>query len=177
MFLGAVFFIPVDGEPLLNIRKVLPNVPWDAWFLILALMPLATCLTADITGVKTFLISTVEPLLSNMTPYFAAVLVIIAATVITQVANNMVVATSFMTLAFSALAIYSNLNMVVVFLLIAIASHIAMVLPSANPIAAMVYAEKDLVDFKSLFKVTLSGNIFLIILVVTVLYAYGNMIF
>ena len=52
-----------------------------------------------------------------------------------------------------------------------------MVLPSANPVAAIVYSQTELTDFKSLFKVMLPANIFLIILTVTILYFYGTLIF
>lgn len=177
LFLGIISFIRIDGEPLLNIRSVMPSVALDPWFLILGLMPLANCLTADITGIKPFLVGCVEPFLANMTPYIAVAFIIIATTIITQIANNMIVAVSFMTVAFTALAIYPNISMVVVFCMISLAAHISMVLPSANPVAAIVYAQTELTDFKSLFKVMLPANVVLILITATLLYAYGTFIF
>ncbi len=176
LFLAIVSFIRLDGEPLLNIRKVMPQTQLEPWFLIVGIMPLATCLTADSTGVKPFLIDCVAPFIGDMSPIMAVAFIVICTTIITQFANNMVVAIAFMTVAFSALAIFPSVNMLVVFCLISLGAHISMVLPSANPVAAIMFSQTEWTNFKSLSTVALIVNAILILLVVTVVYGFGMLV-
>lgn len=77
------------------------QINWDMFMIMCFVIPFASIFTSDSTGVKAFMVETMQPILGGRSPIVFIILALIIATVLTNIANNMVVGAVFATLIFT----------------------------------------------------------------------------
>lgn len=95
--LAVMLLIRVEGKPLFNFKTAASRgVIWDVIIMFTIVFPLSSYLTGDGTGVKEFLNNMVGPLVISQSPLVFTLLMLILPTIITNLANNTVVALIFL---------------------------------------------------------------------------------
>lgn len=178
MFLIVVMtLIRIDGEVLMDFRKMSAKaLNWDIYLTMCFVIPFAGIFTSDETGVKAFIVGIVSPLLSNVSPFVFVVLAMFLATVLTNFANNMVIAVVFATLIFT-LAGGLGLEVMPLIAVLIICSSLALATPAACPNAAMMFANSKWCRRKDLYKYGAITVLIMFVLVLSAGYFWANSIF
>lgn len=177
LYIAALCMIHVQGKPLLDLGKTVPRVAWDMWFMTACFSPVSSALTNESTGISNALTSIITPITGNLSPYLIVIFFVFSAAAITQIANNVIIGIMYVSIIATIAPVLGDVNVTVLMLMVTFGAHFSCVLPSANMIIGMCYGEKEWVTSKSLFKVGLSSCIFLLVIVVTIIYLGGTMLF
>lgn len=146
-----VCIIRVDGEPLLDFGKVASNaVMWDAMFLAAFIIPMSSLLTADVTGVKPFLVTVLSPILAGRSLLVFVALLLLLAAVLTNIANNGVIAIILMSVVVSFTE-QMGVDPTGVCILLMLCVQMALVTPAASPFAAILFGNKEWVRPKDIY--------------------------
>ena len=177
LYLVICSAVHIDGKPLMEISKIAPAVTWDMWFMCVAFSPVTSALTNEQTGISATLSQLITPLANNLSPILIVLIFGILACVITQIANNAVVAMVFITIVGTISSALQGINLISLMLVIGCAAHLSCVLPSANMIIGMCYAQKDWVKKGVLLKYGLISCIVLLLSSIFLVYPVSNIIF
>ncbi len=142
VFLMAI--ITIDGEPLLDIRKVSRNVQWDIIFMMAYFMPILSLLANNSLGILGTLNQVLSPILNGLSPIQFAIIIGILTAVLTNFMNNMAIANLFSLIAGAFAASISGLNICATIILIWLLANVVMILPSAAPVVLILFGNKDL---------------------------------
>ncbi len=177
IFVCLAMLIKVDDKPLLNFQEMAGRgVLWAAVILTAAALPISTAITSEGTGVQEFLIGVLVPFFKDKPVILFAVLILALALIMTNLANNAVTALIFMAVVVSvAGAVGANATAMVV--LLAIIVHIAILTPAACPMAGMMFANKDWLEPKYIYKQAIVLMIIAVIIICTYGYTLANMLF
>lgn len=176
VLLVIMHWIKFDGEPMLKVKDVSRHVNYDIWITMCFVIPFASILTSDVTGIKEAIISVVTPLLAGKSEVTFIVLTITIATILTNVANNMVVGAVFATLI---VTIGGSMGMSVapIIAILVVAVNIAVATPAACPNMAMTFAMKEWVRTKDLYKYGILTVVFCLIFTFIIALPWANVIY
>lgn len=145
--IAVLMILKVDGEPLLDMIKVARFFPWKVFFVLVVLLPVASALSSDTVGLKSLLSSLATSLLSDLPPSLVIFAVVLLPAILTQFANNMIVTSVFVTIiCFIGKAL--PFNPVILSCLVILSANLSMFFPAANPMNAILFAQRDLVTFR-----------------------------
>ncbi len=150
LLLGILFMLRVEGEPLIDVGKIAPYFPWNVFFILVVLFPLANAISSDTVGLNAVISSAVSALLNNMPTALIMATVIFLAAYITNFANNMVICALFVTIVCfirDSLPIHPE----ILSYLVVLSSSLSMFFPAANPINAIIFGQRDCVSFRQEF--------------------------
>lgn len=140
--------VRVDGEPLLDIREMGKGFQWDVLIITAYFTPLAGLLVADDYGLKATLSTVFQPIVSSLSAYTFVVAIVVIAAIATNFLNNQAVGILFI----SMLAVLGDslvgVNLYATAIMIMIAAVFSMAMPSANPVCAYLFSQRDLIHFK-----------------------------
>lgn len=174
--LAIMMLITIDGEPLLDVGKIAAYFPWGVYFVIVALFPLADALSSDAVGLKQLLSSTFSSFIPSLPSVAIIFAVVLLSALVTNFANNMVICSLFVTIiCFMGDAL--PFSPVVLSCLVILGSNMSMFFPAANPMNAILFAQKDIVTFKQEVVHGLAACLFLCIITSIVGYLYGILVF
>lgn len=169
--------ICVDGKPLMDFREMAKNgMVWDIFFLTAFGMPMASALTMEGTGVREFIIQSLDPLLAGQSGMMFVVLVMVLAAVLTNVANNALVALILTPIIYS-FASQVGINPTSTIVLLVMCTHMAIITPAASPMAGMLFANADWIKAKDVYKYMSVMLLVFITVAVTAGYFWLNIIF
>lgn len=141
-----------DGKPMMDFRKMAAQgINWDMYVTMCFVIPFAGIFTSDPTGIKPFIVELVRPVLSGLSPTIFIILTMLLATVITNFANNMVVAAVFATMIFT-LGTGLGLSIMPLIAVLILCANLAVMTPAASPLAAMMFANTEWCRAKDLYK-------------------------
>jgi len=128
-----------------TVHQVLAHkgVSWDLLFMIAAAMSLAGAMKADSTGINNWLVTIFYPLIEGKSGMTCMIMVLVAAGLMTQVANNLATAVIFTPIAYNLAAASGNVNLDALMLCLVAACNIAFLTPSGCAPAALVFGEKE----------------------------------
>lgn len=153
-------WIRVDQKPMLDFAKLAAKgINWDIVIIMSIVLPFTSILTADETGIKAFIVTVLKPVLSSMPPLVFMVAVLLIATALTNIANNMVIGAIFVSVILSV-ADVMGLEALPIIVTLVICVNLAFVTPAASPIAAFVFANTKWVKASDVYKY---AGIFIII--------------
>lgn len=177
LFLVAVLMmIKVEGKPLMDLGEIASQYPWNVYFVIVVLLPLADALSSDAVGLKQLLSAGATSLLSGLPGVLTIFLVVLISAVVTNFANNMVVCSVFVTIiCFMGDAL--PFSTAVMSCLVILATNLSMFFPAANPMNAIIFSQKNIVTFKAEFTHGLISCVFLCVVISVVGFFYGSLIF
>lgn len=169
-------FIKVDGKPLLQIKKAVnQSVAWGIIFLLAAVQPLSSAMSAKESGITEWMLGVLTPIFGGKgTIFFIVVLGLIAA-LVTNVMNNGALGVALMPVVFSyctANGIDPQLPVIIVVMCV----HLAFLTPAASSSASLLHGN-DWISTKDIMKtaVPVVAISWLAITVVTL--AIGSIVF
>lgn len=177
LFLVAILMmIKVEGKPLMDLGEIASQYPWNVYFVIVVLLPLADALSSDAVGLKQLLSAGATSLLSGLPGVLTIFLVVLISAVVTNFANNMVVCSVFVTIiCFMGDAL--PFSTAVMSCLVILATNLSMFFPAANPMNAIIFSQKNIVTFKAEFTHGFISCVFLCVVISVVGFFYGSLIF
>ena len=146
-----MYWIHFDGKPMLDFHKMAGQINWDMYVIMCFVIPFASIFTSDATGVKAFMVRMMQPILGGRSPLVFIVLALVIATVLTNIANNMVAGAVFATLIFT-IGGGMGIEVMPVIAVLVVCSNLALVTPAASPLAAMMFANSKWCKTSDLYK-------------------------
>ena len=152
-----VFFsiVRFNGQEILNFKEVAyKKFDWSIFFLIAACIYSSNAMAADVTGVKIFLVQTLNPLLGGQSELGFVAIMFTVALILTNFANNAGMAVILMPVV---LAFCEQLNIapLPVVMGITMMVFVAMLTPAASPHAGMMHSRKDIYASKDILRIGL----------------------
>ncbi|MBQ2776520.1 MAG: anion permease [Peptococcaceae bacterium] len=149
----VMLLVKVDGKPLMNIAEAAKSISWDMIFLYAIALTISNALTADGTGVAEFVTIKLTPLLANTSEYFFVLLVVLITLVLTNVANNMVVTFTMLSVVLMLFQQGVVFNLPLTVVCITVVGLLGFALPSASIYGAMLHST----EMNTAKSATLSG--------------------
>lgn len=176
LLLVVMFWVKFDGEPMANFAKLAKYANYDMWVTMCFVIPFASVFTSDATGIKDTIVATMHPLLAGKSEMIFIVLAITIATILTNVANNMVIGAVFVTLI---VTIGGSMGMEVapVVAILSLAVNLAFATPAACPNMAMTFALKDWVRAVDLYKYATLTVFFCLVFLLVVALPWANIVY
>lgn len=172
LLIAIMLVLRVDGEPLMDLKKLSKDFSWDMYFMIAFFMPLISYVTSADAGITATLSAVVKPVVSGMSSYGFVCLIVLLTIVATNFLNNAVVGMLFVTILSLIANNFSNENLYAIAVIILIASCTACVTPAASPMNAFLFGQTDVLDIKYHIKHSLVSSVLLYVFLVTVFYGY-----
>lgn len=147
LIVAVLLIIRVDGEPLMDLQKIAKNFSWNVMFMLAFLLPVASAISSDEVGLKPILIDISTQILQGMPDALMVATIILLAGIVTNFANNLVVAGIFITMV-CMMSNVVRVNPELVTTLILFASCLAIFFPAACPMSAIVFSQKEIVTFR-----------------------------
>ena len=176
VLLILMYWIHFDGQPMLDFHKMAGQINWDMFMIMCFVIPFASIFTSDATGVKTFMVEAMRPILGGRSPIVFILLALIIATVLTNIANNMVVGAVFATLIFT-IGGGMGLDVMPVIAVLVVCANLALVTPAASPLAAMMFANSQWCKTSDLYKYCGLTVVIAFILTVAVGLVWANVVY
>lgn len=132
--LGAIVLCiaTADGKPVMDLRKALSSIPWLSIFMGASALALGGQLSNPDIGLTTAVSNALSPVLSGISPFLFAAIMICFTAVLTNVASNMVIVTLACTIAIPiATAMGGGVNTAALCATIGMASAYAFATPPA----------------------------------------------
>lgn len=151
VLLIAMFWIKFDGEPMANFAKLSKHVSWDMWITMCFVIPFASVFTSDATGIKHTIVQTMQPILAGKSEMIFIILAVSIATILTNIANNMVIGAIFTTLIVT-IGGSMGIEVAPIIAILAVSVNLSLATPAACPNIAMTFALKDWIRPSDLYK-------------------------
>ena len=176
--IAVMMFWQVEGKPLMDLQELSSEFQWGPYLCISYLMPLASTISSDASGITATLNGWFEPFLSVLSPMVFLSVVILLVILMTNVINNMVAAMIFITILYSLEpTLGTSLNFTAATLAIMLGAYFACLTPAANPLMAYIFTLKGLIRIKSQFMYGAISCILMYILTLCVFYPLAARIF
>lgn len=172
----VMYWIHFDGKPMLDFHKMAGQINWDMYIIMCFVIPFASIFTSDATGVKAFMVQMMQPILGGRSPMVFIVLTLVIATVLTNIANNMVVGAVFATLIFT-IGGGMGLDVMPIIAVLVVCANLAVVTPAASPLAAMMFANSQWCKTSDLYRYCGITVAIALVLTVAVGLAWANVIY
>lgn len=145
LFFVIASILYADEKPLASFQRVAGNIPWGMVLMIAVAMSIGTPLMSDDCGIKAVLVAFLTTVLGGHSALIFVAIAILAAVVLTNVSNNMVIAFMLCPI-FIAVNEVQPIPVMACLGLLTFAANFAIVLPSASPVAAMLFGNEELVN-------------------------------
>ena len=142
IFIAILLIWRIDGKPAFRLGSLYNGVMWDSVMIVWGAMVLAGTLTAEATGISTFLAMTVAPFFAGKSVVVFLILFGLVTLILTNFFNNMVI----MILMFSctaAIMMQMGINMFLVLFVLTVASQMGVLLPGASFYAGIYHGFAD----------------------------------
>ncbi len=143
-----------DGKPLLNYTAMAAQgFAWEPFFLTAYVMVISSYLTSADTGLNATIASLVTPM-TQLPPMLFIVSVLLFAAIVTNIANNVVLAIIIMPILhnFASMVGIESTGLI---LLLFISTQLALATPGASPITGIACAQSEIVKSKDFAKTSL----------------------
>lgn len=173
-----MMIIPFKGKPLLPFKAIAQkNVSWDIIFLVAAAIYVCNCMTADVTGIKPFLVNLLQPMLGGKPDLVFVFLLLAFAIITTNFANNAGMAVVLMPVILAFSDQYPGVNLTALGMTITMMVFVALLTPAASPYCGMLHARKDLVSYKEIMSLFLPMFVIGLLVYASVGYAIACVLF
>ncbi|MEE0510528.1 MAG: SLC13 family permease [Peptococcaceae bacterium] len=168
--------VRIDGEPLLNFKEVAyRKFDWGIFFMIAAAVYGANTLSNEATGVPTFLIQVLTPVLGGRSETAFVAIMFTFALILTNFANNAAMAVVLMPVVLN----FSNqlgINPMPVATGVILMVFVAMLTPAASPHASMMHGMHAIYDKKDIYRIGIPICIGVLILYIFIGYPLAKML-
>ena len=173
-----MMIIPYKGKPMLDFKAVArKSFSWDIFFLVAAALYVCNAMTAESTGIKPFLIQTLQPLLGGKPELVFVFLLLAFALITTNFANNAGMAVVLIPVVLAFADQYPGVDPVVICMSICMMVFVALLTPAASPYCGMLHARKDLVEYKEIMQLFLPMVVAALVLYTLIGYQIAKVLF
>lgn len=176
LILGVLLLISYGNKYLVDIEEAAQYFPWKIFLSMVALFPLATCLSSDQLVFRRLLIDWSTYAISHVYPWMVIYAIVLLPCLLTQLANNVVVCAIFSGLV-ASLGATLPYPPVLLTCLVALGSSLAMFFPAANGLNTIAFTQLDLIHFGQEISFGFITAMILAVLITIVGYLYGMIIF
>lgn len=127
---AALGIIQIDKKPILDVPKALKTLPWHAIIFAGTVSVYATPLSSEATGITAWMGNIFQPMVANLPDFGIIVVLVLIALIFTNFLSNTVTMVLFFNIGVVLLA-GGNTNMAAFTVVIALASSMAVLTPSA----------------------------------------------
>ena len=177
VLLTIMLWLKIEDKPLINVQELAAEgIIWDMVFLFAIIFPLSGLLMGEETGIKLFMVNALQPLFASVSPIVFMFGVLLLPTLITNFANNIVIAMIFLQII-CAFAGTLGINEVPLVMTLLICVNLAFYTPAASAPAAVVFGNTAWIRPKDIYT---TGGLMIILLAVVVIsfgIIWGNIIF
>ena len=155
---GLVFFVvglglfvkDKNGENYFQVKEIAPSVSWDLIIMVGTALTIGPALSSEGTGVRELFIDILTPLSSGSYGAYVFTLILVVGVLIgTNFINNAVMGAIFIPVV-GAIYMDVGVNPIAVVALISFASNVAILLPSASPLGAILNGNKEWISQKQI---------------------------
>lgn len=142
MIMFVIFcIVQYEGKPIVNVKYLAgEKIAWDLPVLLACVMAISSALTADVTGVKPFLSGVLNPIFGGMSPFVLFVVVMVVCVVLTNLANNGVIALLLLSITFIAISGMEPIGNIGLFVtMLAFMSQVAFLIPGSSLWGALLH--------------------------------------
>ncbi len=173
----VTFWLKFDGQPLMDFKAMANlGVAWEPYVMFALILPFTTIFTSAETGISQSIVSALSPIFAGKPTVLFILLFLLIPTILTNIANNMVVGISFLPILLSV-GINLGVNIHALFVTLVLAVNLAFVTPAASPGAAIVFANVNWLRAKDIYKYASIYIIIAFVFLITVGLAWANIIF
>lgn len=177
--LPIVVFMVVryKGKRVVNFEDLAARyIPWQMFMMMGVIMPLASFLTAESTGITAFMSSLTQPLLGLGTVGFL-VLMMAVTCILTNFANNAVIGMIMMPILYSFSMATPELSLDAALIILIFATHFAFLTPGSTPYAAIMFANREWIKPTVVYKNGLVLIVCLFSVALPLSYVVANIVF
>ena len=143
--------VRVEKKPLMDFRKYAKNISWDIYILFIVVLPLASLLTSDMTGITPAIVQGLSPMLAGRSTLVFAFIVLFSGALLTNVSNNAVLGIVYINLM-CPIAEVMNIDVFPIVAVMMFTIQLAYLTPAASAPAAMVFSNNKWVKTKDVMK-------------------------
>lgn len=145
--------IHIGGKPLMEPKRVIRDgVSFDVMFLGATILPLANgVFSSEEAGINAFLSQHLAPIVEGKPIFIFLALAVIIATIVTNFVIDVTVPTILFP-AFYPIGVVMGVPPVPLMVLIVYACYMALLMPSASPMAAMMFGNSEWVRTKDIYR-------------------------
>ncbi len=151
MLVGIMCMVHIDGEPIIDFKKMVTKVEWNSILLLAAAIPVANVMSDEASGFPAALQSFIGPLAMNTSPFVFLLLIGLIATAITNVMANGPVGMILMAAVYAAVQ-SAGMNPIGAVVSVVMCVHIAVLFPSGSSTAALINGN-EWIGTKNLWKI------------------------
>ncbi|MEE0435876.1 MAG: SLC13 family permease [Peptococcaceae bacterium] len=176
ILLVLMCLIKFDGEAMADFRKLSGHVNWGVYLTMCFVIPFASVFTGKGTGIKETIVGVMQPLLVGKSEMVFILLVTGVATILTNVANNMVIGAIFVTLI---VTIGGSMGMDVapIVAILIMCVNLSFITPAASANMAMTFAMKDWVRATDIYKYGTITVVLCLIFTLVIALPWANVIY
>ncbi len=152
ILLVLMYWVKVDGEPMLDFPKMTKHISWEVMLTFGFIIPFTGIFTGEATGIKECIVQMLQPILAGMSPIVFLAITLLIATLLTNIANNMVVGAVFATLIFAIGNGIMGMDVTPMVAVLIVCCNLALATPAASPTAAMCFANSKWCKASDLYK-------------------------
>ncbi len=165
-----------DGTPFFPYgRLAAGGVSWECIFMCAFVMPVSSMLTAETTGITPWINGLIAPM-TQLNPLVFVLMIMFFATVITNFAQNVVLAIIIMPVLIN-FSVQVGLNTAALTLIMILCTSFALLTPGASAFTAMIFANPEWVKAKHLMAYAAVTIIILFIVLMLIGIPLANIIF
>ena len=169
--LAFVMILPYQGKPVFDFKGVAKkSFSWDIFCLVAAAIYVCGQITNDATGIKPWIVQTLQPVLGGKPEIVFVALLLAVAIITTNFANNAGMGLVLLPIIISFQQQYSGISLTALYMCVAMIVFNALLTPAASPYCAMLHGRRDLVSYKEIM--TLFVPVFFIAYICWVLVGY-----
>lgn len=156
MVAAVLSAIRIKGKSVIDIPAILAaDMSWSSYYIIAAAIFLGSVMTDPSTGVSSFLEFILSPIFGNMSPVVFTVALLVAAGVLTNLCNSLVIGMILQPIIISYCTQTGANAQPIVTVMILFVLMSAAVTPAASPFAALLHSNKEWVPTGYVYKYTL----------------------
>ena len=173
----ALCLIKIDGVPVLDFKKSAnAGINWEVLFTLAFIIPFAGILTSDPTGIKDYILLSVQPILEGLSPLVFMIVALLLAAFLTNIANNVVIEAIFVTMMVNFVP-QLGLPLLPCVMALLVAANLSIATPVASPAAAIMFSNFKWLKTSDIYKYTLMTLLFLIVIVLPIGWIWATIVF
>lgn len=150
IFFAFACIYRIDGKPLLNVKEVAKDIPWDICLLLAVILTFCTNVASAETGISGWLAAVTSGILGGKSPLMFMVIMFIITIVATNFLNNTVVIMVMLNIT-AAYVGAIDLNCTLILILMIIFSQIAFLLPASSVWGGFCHSQGEMCGKKNIY--------------------------
>ena len=165
-----------DGTKLFSYSVMASKgMSWEGIFMTAFIMPISQFLTADTTGVKELIRMALQPM-TSLSPYVFIVVVMVFAAIVTNIANNVVLAVVLLPVVYT-FSMQMGLSGYGMSCILFVLTQLALFTPGASVFAGLAFSNQEWVKTPTMMKYAITAVLIMVVIFLIVALPYSMVIF